>query len=174
MAEAEGQQAFHLLHSSRVVDTVRAARLVALTDRLVAGWRSGDLAEMRRLQPADVPLDRMVQGLAGWVADQERMLGTFHDYQVLGAALQETREMVVVRFRFERGSADRAYVWDLGEPFRVLGVSGRGLRTRLALMPIGSGRFATWDGGLTASRQVVFESGRVMLDALGHTVTGSR
>jgi len=174
VAEAEGQQAFHLLHSSRVVDSVRAARLVGLTDRLLSGWQRGDLSDLQRDQPADVPLDRMAASLTSWVAARDSALGALQDYHVLGAALQETREMVVVRFRFERGSADRAYVWSMDERPRLLGVSGRGLRASLDLMPIGGDRFATWDGGLTATREVRFQGGRLTLAAPGGTIAAVR
>jgi hypothetical protein len=159
VAEAEGRRAFTLLHSSRPIDEARAARLANRMDRIAAAVLRGDFQPMRRARGDDVPVTRLAERQAEWLAEQEPRLGKLVSHEVLGTALQEGRDLTVVRFRFERGTADRAYVWDPDAEARLLGISGRGLPSQLGFLPTGPGEFASWDGGRTPSRPLVFARG---------------
>ncbi len=159
VVEAIGQRAFTLLHSSRRIDEARAARLATRMDRIAAAILRGDFEPMRQARGDDVPVARLEQRHAEWLAEQEPKLGKLVSHEVLGTAFQEGRDLTVVRFRFERGSADRAYVWDAGAGARLVGISGRGLPSQLGFVPTGTGQFASWDGGRTPSRALVFAPG---------------
>jgi hypothetical protein len=159
VVEALGVRAFTLLHSSRPIDEARAARLVNRMDRIAAAVVRGDFEPMRRARGNDVPVTLLAERQAEWLAEQEPRLGQLVSHEVLGTALQEDRDLTVVRFRFERGTADRAYVWSLDAEARLLGISGRGLPSQLGFVPTGRGQFASWDGGRTSSRPLVFAPG---------------
>ena len=75
---------------------------------------------------------------------------------MLGAAREAERDLTVVRFRFERGTVDRAYVWSRDDQPRLLGVSQRGLDPVLPFVPTGPATFASWDGGQSPSRPLTF------------------
>lgn len=159
VAEALGRRAFTVLHSSRPIDEARAGRLASRMDRIAAAALRGDFEPMRRARGDDVPVTRLAERQAEWLAEQEPKLGKLGSYEVLGTALQEGRDLTVVRFRFERGTADRAYVWNLDAEPRLLGISGRGLPSQLGFVPTGPSQFASWDGGRTPSRPLVFAPG---------------
>ena len=160
IGQADGPRAFTILHSTRSPDSARAARLSGLTDRIVEGATKGDFGPMRQARRDEVTEARLAQNHSAWVAEQEAALGKLTGHEVLGTALQDDRDMVVVRYRFERGVAERAYVWDRAAEARLLGVSFRGLQTSARLVPTGTGAFATWDGGLTSSKPVTFMKGQ--------------
>ena len=179
IGQADGPRAFTILHSTRSPDSTLAARLSALTDRIVDGATKGDFGPMRRARRDDVTEARLAQNHSAWVAEQEAALGKLAGHEVLGTALQDDRDMTVVRYRFERGVADRAYVWDRDAEARLLGVSFRGMRTSVQLVPTGPGAFATWDGGLTSSKPVTFMMGpgermRVTVGALEGGISAVR
>jgi hypothetical protein len=89
----------------------------------------------------------------------EESRGPILGHQVLGSARTRERDETVVRFHCQRGAVDRAYVWDLKEEGRLLGMSIRGLAVRLRLYPSGERDFFTWDGGIRPPKLVHFEQG---------------
>lgn len=156
---AEGPRAFATLHSTRPVADARVARLCALADEVVAATLRGDFEPMRRVRRDDVPASTLAARFDEWRTEREAALGRLATHQVLGAAFRADREITVVRFRFERGTADRAYVWSPDAEPRLLGVSMRGLDPVLPFVATGPGAFASWDGGLSPSRPLVFAAG---------------
>ena len=171
IAEAQGPGAFALLHSSRPMDEARVARLSARMGEVVTAALQGDFEPMRRARGDDFPVKTLAERHGQWRKEQEAALGALQGHDVLGTALQEGRDVTLVRFRFERGTADRAYVWDPAAEAKLQGVSMRGLRPGLPFVPVGPGRFASWDGGLLPSRPLTFSQGADgrMRAALGNT-----
>jgi hypothetical protein len=179
LAEAEGQRAFTLLHSSREVDTARAARLADQMAAIATAALAGDFEPMRRARGDDVPVARLAERHAEWVAEQEPALGKIVGRDVLGTALQEGRDVTLVRFRFERGTADRAYVWNPDAEAQLWGISGRGMKSQVEFIPTGAGTFGSWDGGVSASRPLGFVRDadgrlRATLGGVGGEVTAVR
>jgi len=153
VVETASREAFGRLYSSRVFDAARARRLEKLMEGILAGVTAGDFGAMARARGDAVPAERLAAGQAEWTADQETRLGALGTgHRVVGAAFQEGRDVVVVRYQFARGTADRAYVFDPDEEGRLLGISSRGLDPRLGFVPTGDASFGSWDGGHTASR----------------------
>lgn len=163
-AEAQDQQAFLVLHSTRSLDSGRATRLSARTDAFVKALVGGDFEPMRQARGGDRSVDVLAAAHADWA--RGLALGQVVGHRVIGTALQEGRDLTVVRYQFERGTADRAYVWDVSADERLLGVSGRGLPTMVRLVPTSPGRFGSWDGGVSASAAFQFaptRAGRMQL-----------
>jgi CubicO group peptidase (beta-lactamase class C family) len=156
VAEADGWQAFALLHSSRPVDTTRASRSSSLMDSIVQAALRGDFAPMARARSDGVPAATLAGRHGEWLREREATLGRCVGATVLGTALQDGRDVTLVRFRFERGIVDRAYVWNPEAEADLQGVSMRGLRAALAFVPTGPGRFGSWDGGLSRSKPLAF------------------
>ncbi|HXB55652.1 MAG TPA: serine hydrolase domain-containing protein [Vicinamibacteria bacterium] len=155
VAEAEGPLAFSRLHSSRPVDEGRAGRLCKLIEEVSAAALRGDFEPMSRSRGGDVPSAALAQRYGEWRREQEAGKGPLLECRALGAVFQPERDVTLVRCRFEKGTADRAFVWDAtGE--RLQGVSLRGLETRLTLVPVGVDAFMTWDRGFSPSKPVVF------------------
>ncbi|HEX9166075.1 MAG TPA: serine hydrolase domain-containing protein [Gemmatimonadales bacterium] len=163
-AEAQDPHAFMVLHSTRSLDSARAARLSARTDAFVKALIGGDFEPMRQARGGDRPPQALAAAHGDWA--RSAGLGQVTGHRVIGTALQEGRDLTVVRYQFERGTADRAYVWDTSADGRLLGVSGRGLPTSVRLVPTGPGRFGSWDGGVTPSMAFQFaptQAGRMQL-----------
>jgi hypothetical protein len=64
-----------------------------------------------------------------------------------------------VRFLFERGHVDRAYVWDSEQQEHLLGYSRRGVDAQLRFYPVAGGGFASWDRMTAASKPLRFDHG---------------
>jgi CubicO group peptidase (beta-lactamase class C family) len=151
VAVAEGSLAFARLHSSRPVDERRALRLARLSEELNAAALEGHFEPMSRARGGGEPTTALAQHYGAWRKEQEAAKGRLQECRALGTAFEPHRDLTLLRCRFERGSSDRALVWDsTGE--HLQGVSRRGLETHLALVPVGEGAFMTWDGGVTPSK----------------------
>ena len=164
MPEADGRDAFAWLHSTRAVDPGRSARLSRTLQAVLEAALQGDVEPMHRARGDEVPAAELARQFASWREQAEAARGPLHGVEVLGTALQEGRDIALARYRFERGTLDRAYVFDPEREGRLQGVSMRGMRPPLVFVPVGEDRFASWDGGVSPSRPLVFAR-----DARGHT-----
>jgi CubicO group peptidase (beta-lactamase class C family) len=154
--EADGREAFAWLHSTRAVDLPRSDRLSGALQAVLEASLRGDFEPMRRARGDAVPAEQLARRFGEWRAEQEAERGALRSVEVLGAALQEGRDIAVARYRFERGTLDRAFVFDPEREGRLQGVSQRGMRPPLVFVPVGDDRFASWDGGVSSSRPMVF------------------
>ncbi len=105
--------------------------------------------------------------------------GALTGHEILGTAMRAGRDVTAVRFLFERGYTDRAYVWDSEAQERLRGYSRRGLDAQLRFFPVADGAFASWDRMTGASRPLRFERGEdgqmgLRLDDGDQTVRGQR
>lgn len=179
LAEPTGRRVFTLLHSSRPIDEARAARLADQMAVIAAAALEGDFEPMRRARGDDVPTSRLAERHGEWTTEQEAALGKVLSYDVLGTAFQEGRDVTLVRFRFERGTADRAYVWDPEAETRLWGISSRGMKSQVEFVPTGAGTFGSWDGGASSSRPLTIGRDpdgrlRATLGGLGGEITAVR
>jgi CubicO group peptidase (beta-lactamase class C family) len=154
--EADGRDAFAWLHSTRGVDLLRSSRLSSVLQTVLDASLRGDYEPMRRARGDDVSAEQLARRFGEWRAEQEAERGSLSGVEVLGAALQEGRDVALARYRFERGTLERAFVFDPEHEGRIQGVSQRGMRPPLVFVPVGEDRFASWDGGLSSSRPMVF------------------
>ena len=108
---------------------------------------AGDAAPLHRLygEGTDVTLERLSAVWKERLAAFAERHGAARGAEVLGTARREDRHFTVVRFRFERGVEDVAFVWQ-GEPQgRLLGISIGGLEPRLRFRGEAAGGYAAWD-----------------------------
>ena len=105
--------------------------------------------------------------------------GAYRSYEVLGTALRPEREITLVRFHFESGGGDRAYVWDMNAEEDLLGVSIRGLGATLVFYPESSDSYRSWDRRTGESRPMSFSlspegRARLLLGQGASSVEGHR
>ena len=112
---------------------------------------------MHRAYGVSVPVEPLKQVWTGRMKELEAEHGPVRGHEVLGTALQQERDVTLVRFRFERGSADRAFAWDKDAKERILGISMRGLDPVIRCVPVRGGGYATWDPRSGESRPLRFE-----------------
>lgn len=140
-----GQRAFALLLSNEPVDHDRCDRLSWLMDSIVAAYTSGNFEPMFQALGGRAPIERLQrqwqEQLTSWVAE----FGPMKGHEIVGTALQSDRDITLVRFVFEHGSADRAYIWSNDDNACLLGYSRRGLSPDMSCVPVRGGGFATWD-----------------------------
>lgn len=155
--EAEGHRAFTFLHSVEPIDVGRTERLNQILDRIMAACRKGDFEPLEKAYQGRVSRERLSQRWKEMIGNIEERLGPLHGHQVLGTARMQERDETVVRFIFEQGSENRTYVWEKSAEARLLGMSIRGLSTRLKFVPVAESAFASWDGGIRPSKLLRFE-----------------
>jgi CubicO group peptidase (beta-lactamase class C family) len=157
--EAEGRGAFSLLHSTRGPDPARSARLSQRIDDITRALMTGDFAPLAAAYEGRVTEERLRERWEEVLRASALERGAILGYEVLGTALTEERDVTLVRYQFERGHMDRAYVWDPGAEEHLLGVSARGMDPWLRFVPEESGGYASWDGGLRPSVPLRFSEG---------------
>ena len=155
--EPQGPAAFALLHSTKPFDPGRRDKLDRLMDRVIAACRAGDFGPLADAYGGEVEVERLKASWRRMVAEAERRFGPLRGHEVLGSARTDEREETVVRLKYEKGAADRTYVWRQADPPRLEGVSERGLKPKLAFLPTSDTEFASWDGGLRPSQPLRFE-----------------
>ncbi len=96
---------------------------------------------------------RWQQTLRAWEDEH----GALQGHEILGSAMRPGRDVTVVRFLFEHGHEDRAYVWDEGAEERLLGYSRRRLDTQLRFSPVAGGTYASWDRMTGSSKPLRIE-----------------
>ncbi len=176
LAEAQGPRAFAHLHSTRPVDPERCDRFSRRIDEVVSAWLAGDFAPLYEAYGRRTAMERLQAGRRETMRDWEAEHGRFQRHVVLGSAMRPERDATVVRFLFENGHEDRAYVWDRKTEERLLGYSVRGVDARLRFYPTSGGSFASFDRMTGVSKPLRFEDdGRALRLGEGEgTVRGRR
>ena len=146
--DAEGRQAFAMLHSVRDAEPGRLDKLDKLMDRIIAANRAGDFGPWFEAYGGRVPKERLKTRWPEIMGEIEGPRGRLLRHEVLGSARTQERDETVIRFHCERGTTELTYVWDIEKEGRLLGMSMRGLGLRLRLYPSGERELFTWDGGL--------------------------
>jgi hypothetical protein len=140
-----GRKSLGLLHSKRPIDYDRCERLSSRMDTIVAALLVGDFDPIFEAYNRKVPLERIQNSWRERRGEWEQVNGALERHEVLGAVHQESRDLVLVRFYFDRGTADRAYVWSMEETPTLLGSSVRGLDPVLHCIGVEGGGFSSWD-----------------------------
>ncbi|MFZ1685056.1 MAG: serine hydrolase domain-containing protein [Candidatus Zixiibacteriota bacterium] len=140
-----GQSAFALLLSRRAHDLGRCAVLSRKMETIASALVRGDLdpiydAFYQKVAKAKIEL-AWNQQCKQWNLSFGKLTG----FKVIGTALMNERDMTLVRFEFEKGTADRAYVWDKDSLGHLLGYSARGLDPIVQCIPVTDGNFESWD-----------------------------
>lgn len=161
--EARGTAAFALLHSARKVDFARCERLSHRMGTIMTSLLKRNFGPLHEAYGSEVPLERLTRVWNERLDDFVREHGAIRGYEVLGTAAEDERDVTLIRFRFERGALDRAFVWSPREPEKLLGISIRGIPMPVRCVPVVGGRFATWDVTSGASIPVRFDR-----DSAGH------
>ncbi len=154
---AYGRDAFSLVTSTRDVDLPRCRDLSNRIDGIVSAIMKGDFKPIYDAYGGKATLERIETNWNNAVADWTKEHGTLTGYDIVGTAMLRERDITLVRFNFEKGYADRAYVWSKVEDHKLLGVSGRGIARDVSCMPITGGGFASWDPRSGDSRPFYFE-----------------
>ncbi len=155
-ASGKDRKGFTVLHSTRPVDFSRSERLSARIDNIVGDYVEGDYKPLWEAYDRRTPLDRLQERWDRRMRELEREHGAYRSYEILGTALRTEREITLVRFHFDSGVADRAYVWDKNAEEDLLGVSIRGLGATLTFYPEGDDQFRSWDRRTGESRPLRF------------------
>ena len=150
------RKGFAVLHSTRPVDFSRTERLSARIDNIVGSYVEGDYKPLWEAYGRRSSLEQLKERWDGRMRELEEEHGTYRRYEILGTALRSEREITLVRFLFDSGIADRAYVWDMNAEEDLLGVSIRGLGATLTFYPEGNDDFRSWDRRTGESRPMSF------------------
>ena len=159
-----GCDAFAIAVSTRDVDVARCRDYSEQIHRLLSSATSGDFTPLadayRRTTTPEELRTSWNKNMTAWT----EKYGTLTGFDVVGTAMLRDRDMTLVRFTFENGFQDRAYVWDKDE-HRLRGVSGLGMSRDVLLLPVAGGQFASWEPHSGDSRPFQFEtqSGRPVL-----------
>ena len=156
VVSGKDSRGFSVLQSTRLVDFKRTERLSARIDAIVGAYVGGDYEPLWEAYDRRTSLDRLQERWDGRMRELETDHGAYRRYEILGTALRSEREVTLVRFHFDHGIADRAYVWDKNAEERLLGVSIRGLGASLTFYPQGENRFRSWDRRSGESRPLSF------------------
>jgi len=157
--EATGWDAFALLHSTKPQDAARTTRFSRRLDVIAAAAVRGDFAPLAEAYEGRVTAQRLAERWQEAIRGEGQGLGSSAGYEVLGTALTQERDVTLVRYEFEHGHIDRAYVWDPDQEEHLLGVSQRGLDPVLHFVPVRGGGYASWDGGVRPSVPLEFDRG---------------
>jgi CubicO group peptidase (beta-lactamase class C family) len=157
LLEAEGQEAFARPHSTRSVDVDRAERLSARIDDIVTAYLAGDFGPVHHAYGGRASIERLRSGWQETLRAWEEEHGALRGHEILGSAMRPERDVTVVRFLFEHGHEDRAYVWDEAAEERLLGYSRRGLDAQLRFFPVAGGAYASWDRMTGSSKPLRIE-----------------
>ena len=166
MLEPEGQAAFAILHSTQPLDPKRRDELNRLMDKAITAARTADFKPLYEAYGGQAPLELLKNRWLEMVAEAEKENGRLQRHEILGTARTAERDETVVRLIYEKGSAERTYVWSFEEKPRAQGVSRRGLKPGLRFLPVSGTEFASWDGGIRPSKPLRFEkdaAGRLRL-----------
>jgi len=150
---------FSVLHSTRPLDFSRTEHLSAQIDDIVGAYVEGNYKPLWEAYGRGTSLEQLKERWDSRMRELEEEHGTYRSYEVLGTALRPEREITLVRFHFESGGADRAYVWDMNAEEDLLGVSIRGLGATLVFYPESSDSFRSWDRRTGESRPMSFSLG---------------
>lgn len=129
----------------------------ARIDAIVTAWLAGDLEPMHEAYAGRVSLERLTSRGEETLREWQQARGPLRGHEILGSAMRPGRDVTVVRFTFERGHEDRAYVWDVEADERLLGYSVQGVDARLRFYPVVVGAFASWDRTTGASAPLRFD-----------------
>lgn len=157
MVEPEGQGAFSILHSTQPLDSKRRDKLDRLMDKMITACRAGNFKPLYEAYGGKAPLDLLKTRWQEFIGQAEKENGHLQKHEILGTARTVERDETVVRFIFEKGTAERTYVWSFEEKPRLQGASRRGLKSRLQFLPVSETEFASWDGGIRPSKPLRFE-----------------
>ena len=174
---AHGLDAFAMITSTRDVDLARCHDFSQQMHRLLESATNGDFSPLSAAYHGRSTPEQLQKSwntnMAGWT----EQYGTFKSFDVIGTAILRERDMTLVRFTFENGHADRAYVWDKDDN-RLRGVSGRGLAPNILLVPVAGGGFLSWEPVAGDSRPFHFDTvnGKpaLRITAGAHTLTAAR
>jgi len=155
----EDRMGFAVLRSTRPIDFSRIERLSTQIDAIVGAYVEGDYKPLWEAYGRRTSLEQLEQRWDGRLRELEAEHGPYRSYEILGTALRPEREITLVRFHFDRGIADRAYVWDMNAEEDLLGVSIRGLGATQTFFPEGDGQFRSWDRRTGESRPMSFSLG---------------
>lgn len=151
---------FAAMHSTRAVEIERCSRLSARIEKIVAAYvENDDLDPLYQAYGGRAPIEALEEGWASRKQNYEAEFGALSGFTILGTALRDGRDVTVVRYQFEDGHHDVAFVWDPEEEETLLGRSGRGLNPELRFVATGDATFGSWDGGFSDSRPLRFTNG---------------
>jgi hypothetical protein len=126
-------------------------------EEVVAGILKGDFAPAAAAYGGEVPVERLRETWGGRLKELQAQYGPVRSHEVLGTAFEPTRDVTVVRLRFEHGTVERAFVWNRDAPEHLEGISSRGLDPKSRCLPVRGGGFATWNPATGASQPLRFE-----------------
>jgi hypothetical protein len=169
LISAMDQPGFSVLHSTRPLDFARCGRLSHRVDTIVGAYTTGDYKPLWEAHGRHTSLEELQRRWDGRMQELERDLGSYRGYEVLGTALRSEREITLVRFKFDRGTSDRAYVWDKNEQEHLLGVSIRGLAADSTFYPESDDHFRSWNRDTGETRALSF---RVDSEGAAHLFLG--
>jgi CubicO group peptidase (beta-lactamase class C family) len=152
-----GRDAFAMILSRRKIDLQRSDGLSKKMEALVTALVRGDLEPMYNAFNQKVAMTKIETAWNKQRAEWELSFGNLTGVKVLGTSLMYGRDITVVRFEFAKGTADRAYVWDVESEGRLLGYSARGLDPLVQCLPVTDGNFATWDPKSGESHSMQFD-----------------
>jgi CubicO group peptidase (beta-lactamase class C family) len=154
----QGRDAFAMTVSTRDVNLDRCRDLSARIERIVSGITSGDFKRIYEAYEHRASMETIKSHWDDSMRDWTDKHGKLKGFDVIGTAMLREREMTLVRFNFENGHEDRAYVWDKDAEHKLLGVSGRGLAPEVNCVSVKGGGFASWDPRSGDSRPFQFET----------------
>jgi len=150
-------QAFTALLSTRTPDPARAGRLSGRTEAFVRAMLAGDYQPLYEALGGEVPIERLREVWSERLSTLVAEHGPAAGFEVLGTALRGERDWTLVRFRFEHGTDERAFVFRGGEGERLLGISRRGLDPVVEFYPVEGGGYASFDPATADSRPLAVE-----------------
>lgn len=154
----DGRKAFAMILSRRAIDLNRSEDLSNKMETLISALVRGDVDPIYNAFGQKVAKTRIRTAWNQTLQEWEVSHGKLTGFKVLGTSLMSERDMTLVRFEFEKGTADRAYVWDKETVGHLLGYSARGLDPIVQCVPVIDGNFATWNPQSGESRAMQFES----------------
>jgi CubicO group peptidase (beta-lactamase class C family) len=153
---AQGWDAFALVASTRDVDLQRCREFSVAIEGIVSSMLNGDFAPLadayeHRSTPESLQ-SSWQKNMDAWVEKYGKPTG----FEVIGTAMLRERDMTLMRYTFEKGHVDRAYVWEKDERHTLVGVSGRGMSRDVQCLPVAGGEFASWEPRSGDSRPLQF------------------
>jgi hypothetical protein len=153
---ARGWDAFAIVASTRDVDLQRCREFSVAIEGIVSSMLDGDFAPLaeayeHRSTPESLQ-SSWQKNMDAWTEQYGRNTG----FEVIGTAMLRERDMTLIRYTFEKGHVDRAYVWEKDEKHSLLGVSGRGMSRDVQCLPVVGGGFASWEPRSGDSRPIHF------------------
>jgi len=136
-----GWGAWAAVHSVPEQDTAELAEMSAEIDRIVGAYFAGDFQPIHDAYGGSVTLERLQETHASRQAQRVEEYGAFQGYEVLGTGTGEDYHFTPVRFRYERESILRTYVWSRDEERSLLGVTTRHMEASCQFYPVAGGGF---------------------------------